>query len=221
MSKKLFISKPLEEVSELVDFCQLNGYELIAESFLSFKAIPFTTESPFDVVFFGSKRAVEFYLQNEKINDATLIACVGEATAKTIKLFGYNPSFIGEKAGDIASVAEDFKIWLKNKKVLFAQAKESNRSISKVLDSTQYQEISVYETIISSKKISSCDAYIFTSPSNARGFFFTNQITENKSVISWGTSTKQFLEENLITVNYTLTTASFSELIQTLRQLNF
>ena len=69
MSKKLFISKPLEEVSELVDFCQLNGYELIAESFLSFKAIPFTTESPFDVVFFGSKRAVEFYLQHEKIND--------------------------------------------------------------------------------------------------------------------------------------------------------
>lgn len=220
MSKKLFISKPIHEVQELIEFCKENDFELVAHSFLSFKAIPFDFPVETDVVFFGSKRGVEYFIVQQSIPENIEIACVGNGTANYLKSNGYNPSFIGEKSGKIDSVAEDFKSWLGDRKVVFAQAKDSNRSISSVINSSNSTEISVYETIINSAKIVESDIYVFTSPSNVDGFLIENSISENSIIIAWGNTTENHLIKNNIMCKYTLCSASLVELIEHLRQLN-
>lgn len=213
MSKKLFISKPIIEVQELVEFCKENDFELVAHSFLSFKAIPFDFPVETDVVFFGSKRGVEYFIDQQSIPENIEVACVGNGTANYIKSKGYNPSFIGEKSGKIDSVAEDFKTWLGDRKVVFAQAKDSNRSISSVINSSNSTEISVYETIINSAKIVESDIYVFTSPSNVDGFLLENSISEYSIIIAWGDTTEKHLIKNGIHCYYTLDSSSVDELI--------
>jgi uroporphyrinogen-III synthase len=213
LSKKLFISKPIIEVQELVEFCKENDFELVAHSFLSFKAIPFDFPVETDVVFFGSKRGVEYFIDQQSIPENIEVACVGNGTANYIKSKGYNPSFIGEKSGKIDSVAEDFKTWLGDRKVVFAQAKDSNRSISSVINSSNSTEISVYETIINSAKIVESDIYVFTSPSNVDGFLLENSISEYSIIIAWGDTTEKHLIKNGIHCYYTLDSSSVDELI--------
>ncbi len=219
MSKKLLISKPIIEVQELVEFCKENDFELFAHSFLSFKAIPFDFPVESDVVFFGSKRGVEYFIDQKSIPENIEIACVGNGTANYIKSKGYNPSFIGEKSGKIDSVAEDFKTWLGDRKVVFAQAKDSNRSIAKEIDPTISTEISVYETIINSEKIVESDIYVFTSPSNVDGFLLENRIAENSMIIAWGDTTEKHLIKNGFTVHQKLKNSTISELLEILHCL--
>lgn len=219
MSKKLFISKPIIEVQELVEFCKENDFELVAHSFLSFKAIPFDFPVETDVVFFGSKRGVEYFIDQQSIPKNIEIACVGNGTANYLKSRGYNPSFIGEKSGNIESVAENFKTWLGNRKVVFAQAKDSNRSISSVINSSNSTEISVYETIINSAKIVKSDIYVFTSPSNVDGFLIKNTISENSIIIAWGDTTEKHLIKNGFHVHQKLKSSSISELLEILHCL--
>ncbi len=213
MSKKLFISKPIIEVQELVEFCKENDFELVAHSFLSFKAMPFKFPENTEVIFFGSKRGVEYFIDQQSIPENIEIACVGNGTANYLKSKGYNPSFIGEKSGKIDSVAEDFKTWLGDRKVVFAQAKDSNRSISSVINSLNSTEISVYETIINSATIEESDIYVFTSPSNVDGFLIENSISENSIIIAWGDTTEKHLIKNGIHCNYILDSSSVDELI--------
>jgi uroporphyrinogen-III synthase len=128
-------------------------------------------------------------LSSKTIPENIEVACVGNGTANYIKSKGYNPSFIGEKSGKIDSVAEDFKTWLGDRKVVFAQAKDSNRSFSSVINSSNSTEISVYETIINSATIVESDIYVFTSPSNVDGFLLENSISEYSIIIDWGDTT--------------------------------
>jgi uroporphyrinogen-III synthase len=219
LSKKLFISKPIIEVQELVEFCKENDFELVAHSFLSFKAIPFDFPVETDVVFFGSKRGVEYFIDQQSIPENIEVACVGNGTANYIKSKGYNPSFIGEKSGKIDSVAEDFKTWLGDRKVVFAQAKDSNRSFSSVINSSNSTEISVYETIINSATIVESDIYVFTSPSNVDGFLLENSISEYSIIIAWGDTTEKHLIKNGFTVRKKLKNSSISELLEVLHCL--
>ena len=62
MSTKIFISKSITEIDNLLDFTQEKEIELIAHSFLQFEAIAFKIESSYDAIFFGSPRAVDFFL---------------------------------------------------------------------------------------------------------------------------------------------------------------
>lgn len=220
MSKKIFISKPIIEIQELVEFCKENDFELVAHSFLSFMAIPFDFPVETNVVFFGSKRGVEYFIDQQSIPKNIEIACVGDGTANYLKSKGYNPSFIGEKSGKIDSVAKDFKSWLGNRKVVFAQAKNSNRSISSVINSTNATEISVYETIINSAKIEESDIYVFTSPSNVDGFLIENTISENSIIIAWGDTTEKHLIKNGFHVYQKLKSSSISELVRILNCLS-
>lgn len=216
MSKTIFISKPFDEVQELIEFCKENDFDFVAHSFLSFNAIPFEFPENTEVLFFGSKRGVEYFLNQQEIPNHIQIACVGKGTSNYLKSQGYNPSFIGEKSGEIESVAENFKSWLGNRKVVFAQAKDSNRSIAKEIDPTNSTEISVYETTIATSKIKASDIYIFTSPSNVDGFLIENRISENSIIIAWGNTTEKQLIKHGFKVHSKLKNSTISELIEIL-----
>jgi len=156
MSKTIFITKSINELQQLVDFCFNNNIELIAHSFLQFEAIPFTIEKPFEAIFFGSPRAVDFYLAQETIPENTLLACVGEITAKSLTDKGYSVAYTGVSAGDTSQIAKDFKNFIGDNRILFPQSNISHRSISSEFSIEKIEEINIYKTATYPKTIPTC-----------------------------------------------------------------
>lgn len=216
MTNKLFISKSKKEVEILTEFCHKNQYELFAHSFLQFEPIPFEIRQDYQVIFFSSPRSVDFFLKQESIPNEVYIGCIGEITAKHLRIFGYESHFIGKISGDPSKVANDFKNQVGNKIILFPQSSISNRTVSSIFDQNQIIEKSIYNTIVVSKLIPHCSIYVFTSPSNVDGFLLENEISEGAKVIAWGKTTANFLISKNIRVDHILKEATIKELIKLL-----
>jgi uroporphyrinogen-III synthase len=214
MSTKIFISKSITEIDNLLDFTQEKEIELIAHSFLQFEAIAFKIESSYDAIFFGSPRAVDFFLEQEKLDSSVFIGCVGEITAQSLQYKGYTPHFIGKSAGDTTKIGVEFKEVVKDKKVLFPQSSISHRSIASLFPYDQKEEISIYKTVTYPKSIPNCDYYIFTSPSNVDGFLIENQFPSNAKLIAWGNTTERYLLEKNQKVEHTLKNSTVDELME-------
>ena len=218
MSTKIFISKSITEIDNLLDFAQEKEIELIAHSFLQFEAIPFHIESTYEAIFFGSPRAVDFFLEQEKLDSSVFIGCVGEITAKSLQDKGYTPNFIGKSSGDTSKIGLEFKELVQDKKVLFPQSSISHRSIASLFPPDQIEEISIYKTTTYPKSIPICDYYIFTSPSNVDGFLIENQFPLVAKIIAWGKTTCSYLLEKNKKVEHTLINSTVDELIEYLKQ---
>lgn len=215
MPKRLFISKPFEELTlKFVGAVQQKGYVLEAVSFLEFKEIPFTVDQEYGVIFFSSTRAVHYFLQKTALTDDIKIAAVGSETAKAAEQFGYQVDFIGDKSGLPDESAEKFRIWCGDNKVLFPVSDISLLSYSKVLPPDQVQIIQVYSTVIVSRIVNEADVYVFTSPSNVIGFLALNAITTGATIIAWGKSTEAELMKRGLKSNYILETSTLKELLE-------
>lgn len=215
MNKSIFISKDLSEVTILQQFCLANNINLIAHSLIRFEAIPFQVNQTYEVLFISSIRAAEFFLKTEKIKPETVIACIGQTTARKLEELGLKISFVGEKSGNPIEVAEEFKKWLGNRTVLIPQSNISNRTIGTLLPPNQCIEPIVYKTVTDCKQIAACETHIFTSPSNFESFLTCNESPLGK-IIAWGETTKKCIEEKSITVSNTLQTSGMEELIMLL-----
>ena len=215
MNKSIFISKDLSEVTILQQFCLANNINLIAHSLIRFEAIPFEVNQTYDVLFISSIRAAEFFLKTEKIKPETIIACIGQITARKLEELGLKITFVGEKSGKPIEVAEEFKKWLGNRTVLIPQSNISKRTIGSHLPSSQCIEPIVYKTLSDCEVIPVCETYVFTSPSNVDSFLTCNEPPQGK-VIAWGETTKKCIEEKSITVSNTLQTSGMEELIKLL-----
>ncbi len=220
MSIKLFISKSITEIENLQNFCKEKDIELIAHSFLQFESIPFKIENSYEAIFFGSPRAVDFFLKQEKLNTSVFIGCVGEITAQSLIEKGYTPNYIGKSSGDTSKIAIEFKELVKDKKVLFPQSSISHRSIASLFPPDQIEEISIYKTATYSKSIPTCDYYIFTSPSNVDGFLIENKFPLTAKIIAWGKTTEKYLIKKGVKVKYTLKNSSVEELIEYFNKLD-
>ena len=215
LNKSIFISKDLSEVTLLQQFCLANNINLIAHSLIRFEAIPFEVNQTYDVLFISSIRAAEFFLKTEKIKPETIIACIGQITARKLEELGLKITFVGEKSGNPIEVAEEFKKWLGNRTVLIPQSNISKRTIGSLLPSSQCIEPIVYKTVSDCEVIPACETYVFTSPSNVDSFLTCNEPPQGK-VIAWGETTKKCIEEKSITVSNTLQTSGMEELIKLL-----
>lgn len=216
MKNRLFISKSKKEIEILTEFCNKNQYELIAHSFLQFEPIPFEMKEDYQAIFFGSPRSVDFFLQKESIPNKIYIGCIGEITAKHLRMFGYESHFIGKMSGDASKVANDFKNQVENKTILFPQSSLSNRTVSSIFDQNRIIEKSIYKTVIVSKLIPNCSIYVFTSPSNVDGFLLENEISEKAKVVAWGKTTEKYLMSKNLMVYRTLLNSSIEDLIKIL-----
>lgn len=217
MTNKLFISKSIKEIETLADFCTKNQYGLFPHSFLQFESIPFKINQNYQAIFFGSPRAVDFFLAQESIPNQVYIGCIGEITANHLRLTSYEPHFTGKMSGDASQVALDFKNQVGDKIVFFPQSSSSNRTISSVFDPQQIIEMSIYKTILVSKSIPNCDYYVFTSPSNVDGFLLENEIANDAKVIAWGKTTEKYLISKNLKVYKTLANSSIADLIKILK----
>ena len=217
MAHKVFISKHATEVQELNEYLSSNGDRLIAHSFLHFEKVPFVIPRDFDVIFFGSPRAVVFFKAQQTIPENVLIACTGAKTAELLKQIGSPPDFVGKNSGNISEVAQGFKAWCGECHVLFPTSDLSLKSISNLFPDEQKSVVVVYKTELRAKEIETSDTYVFTSPSNVNGFLDAgNQIESGKRIIAWGESTAALLTEKEFEVTEILSVASIGSLIQTL-----
>lgn len=214
--KSLFISKDLSDLSVLPAFCQDNSIELVAQSFISFEALPFESHLSPSVIFFSSIRAAEFYLAQASLPTNCAIACIGSKTAEKLKAKGLNVSFIGETAGEPAIVAEQFKTWLNGRKVLIPSSEQSNRSLAQTLPVSQVEELIIYRTVAKPLTIQSCAINVFTSPSNFLSFIQKNSLEPSQTIIAWGKTTEKAIRNAGYVVNATLTFASEEELVEVL-----
>ena len=193
--KSLFISKSLEEVPALASFCAKNSIELTAHSFLKFAAVPFQVNESFDILFFASPRAVTFYLAQATIPKTAQIACAGKSTKSMLENLGYTVHFTPIESGNVTESAKIFAEWCEDKMVMFPISTISNKSYGQFLVKSQIIEYTVYSTEIEEYLIDKVDCYVFTSPSNVRGFFKSNELPENAKTIVWGESTAKILKK--------------------------
>ncbi len=212
----LYISKNENELkTEFVAFIEENNIKLIANSMIEFKAASFSFQpDQHEAYFFGSKRAVSFFLQQHSIPHQSLICCIGNSTAESLKNAGYQVDFIGNNASDAQHVAQDLVSFLGDKKLCVVRSNISMRSIPKAFPSSQVNEICVYETALSPKKLEqNPDVLIFTSPSNVDGFLLKNEIKPHQQLIAWGKTTQNHLETKGHKTSFTLKNSDENEII--------
>jgi len=190
----LFISKSWEEVPELAAFCAENSIDLTAHSFLKFAAVSFEVNESFDIVFFASPRAVTFFLTQGTIPKTAKIACAGKSTKSILENLGYTVHFTPMESSNVTESAKIFATWCEDKTVLFPVSTISNKSYAQFLAKPQVIECVVYSTEIEEHPIDKVDCYVFTSPSNVRGFFKSNELPETAQIIAWGESTAKEIE---------------------------
>lgn len=187
LPKKLFISKARTELELLPAYLSEKGVGLTALSLLKFTEASFDVTEPYDVIFFGSPRAVRFFLKHRSISENADIGCVGHKTAQALADHGVVPDFIGE--GSIKDTAGSFKKWCGSRNVLFPISDISARTISSEIPKKQVQEVMVYKTQVKEEEIDGHDIYIFTSPSNFRGYLKSNTLPAGATTIAWGHTT--------------------------------
>ena len=217
MSQRIFISKASHDCQELAVFCQSRNFELVSESLISFREIPFEDNFEYDVVFFASIRAAEYFLKHKNPLKSPVFACVGEETNRKLNQLSVICDFVGDKSGAPTEVAKQFKTWLGSRKVLFPHSDKSLHTIASFLPENQITKIEVYKTILEEKHIPACDYYIFTSPSNVESFFAHNKLQKSSKIIAWGKSTQSELEKNQLQSDFCLTHSNLKEVIEILK----
>ena len=213
--KRLFISKSIDELKVLPSYCAANELELVAQSLIRFEGIPFTVKQPNEVLFFGSIRAVHFFLAHAEIPKGVAVACIGSVTAQRMQALGIHVDFIGEKSGQPEQVATSFLTWVGQRRVLIPCSEQSNRSMAKNIPTEQREEVVVYRTVPSCSPILICDYYVFTSPSNLHAFLMCNP-KPTGTLIAWGETTRLAMESLGLTTEITLAYSTEEELMSKL-----
>ena len=217
----LFVSKKVTHET-LLNLIEKHSINLIDRSMISFNKADFDCpkNNQYDIVFFSSPRSVHYFMKQCSLPPETDIGCIGSSTEAMLKEFNILPKFVGRKSGNPADVAREFKAFTNGRKVLFPQSDRSHRSMQQQLKNDQINDLIVYRTVLSPISLSQHpDILVFTSPSNCEAFLKSNVVSENQTIIAWGTTTERFLKEKTILVDHVLETSTFSELTHLLENL--
>jgi uroporphyrinogen-III synthase len=216
--KPVFISKDPQELHAALHQLWAEGV-LTAQSLLSYSALPFTCQPTFDLVFFASIRAAEFYLA--QCAAPAIFGVAGSETALKIEQkFGLKAAFVAQNSGNPAQEATAFNQWRANRSVLFPSSNLSLGTYSKLIPEQQKKILPVYQTNFMQQRIDAHQVYVFSSPSNVSAFFETNHLAENAQIIAWGKSTEKALKDRGINVTHTLLKDQQTELLEWLKAAN-
>ena len=220
MISSVFITKELDDESELTQWCNDNNIKLVNKSFLHFESLKSSDLPSGEVYFFTSKRAVYFFLSQHKIPDEVQIACVGQSTANEFLKRGIDVDFIGTSSGNPMIIAKEISNFIVQKSIVFIGALEGSDAIYSQLNSISKRKHPVYKTIIIPERVNDkFDYYVFTSPSNLKGFLELNSLPTNSNVIAWGKTTEKALKAKGLSPYITLENSCENELISKLSLL--
>ena len=216
--KPVFISKDPQELHAALHQLWAEGV-LTAQSLLSYSPVSFTCQPTFDLVFFASIRAAEFYLA--QCAAPAIFGVAGSETALKIEQkFGLKAAFVAQNSGNPAQEATAFNQWRANRSVLFPSSNLSLGTYSKLIPEQQKKILPVYQTNFMQQRIDAHQVYVFSSPSNVSAFFETNHLAENAQIIAWGKSTEKALKDRGINVTHTLLKDQQTELLEWLKAAN-
>jgi uroporphyrinogen-III synthase len=186
---------------------------------LSFEQIQISEIPEVDVLFFSSKRAVDFLLKQQIVSARVQVACIGSVTKHYLEDRGILVDFVGSNSSRPQEVSKELYRWLNGRTCGLVTAEESQRTIATYLDESLIYYITPYRTVIHPDKLDSpMDVLVFTSPSNVKGFLQKNEIHHQK-VVAWGKTTEEFLLKNAIQNVYCLNNATEKEVISYLEKL--
>ena len=197
---KVFITSDYHEDSPIVVWAKNNNVELHCQSLVEFSPTRFELPDYFDIIVFYSKNAVRYFAQGLQLHELQIVSkcdfvCIGQSTAdEAAKIFGKTTKYNFE---DYKDNTDTLNITLKGKTCLIPQARNSRKTIEKVLTECVLIPLVVYENTILDGFIppADLDVVVVTSPMNSAAFFEANDglIPE---VISIGTTTSIFSEQN-------------------------
>lgn len=217
--KPVFISKDPLELHAALHKLWAEGV-VTAQSLLSYSPLPFTCQPTFDLVFFASIRAAEFYLA--QCPAPAIFGVAGKETALKIEQkFGLNAAFVAQNSGMPAQEAAAFNQWRANRSVLFPSSNLSLGTYTKLIPEQQKKILPVYQTNFNKQRIAAHKVYVFSSPSNVSAFFEANDLAENARIIAWGKSTEKALKDRDVAVTHTLLKDQQTELLEWLKAANF
>ncbi|MEM6398488.1 MAG: uroporphyrinogen-III synthase [Bacteroidota bacterium] len=192
----LFISREVDLQSPVRIWCVEQDVDLVDQSLVQFSKPERIVwpEEDFDWVFFYSPRGVSFFLeQYEGDSSQFQYACFGAGTASALAESNYKPSFVGD--GDFRQVAQDFAEIAHGQRVLFPQARNSRRTVSRHIgDRILATEVVVYENEAIPHEFEQSFKYLlFTSPMNVMAYLEKNFIDPFTYVIAIGQTTEAAL----------------------------
>ena len=159
----------------------LNAGFLVAEAdFIAVSGKPFQYENHNDYLIFTSQNAVESVLKNPKLGEIkTLKAfCVGEKTKSLLEQNGFEVVVSSDYAAELASII--CNQFAKNSFTFFSGNLRRNILPDAMqLAQIKYDEIEVYETLLTShKNQTKTDGILFFSPSAVESYLKKNKITD-------------------------------------------
>ena len=192
----VFVSRHLKRDSPLLRWGRENGTEVLGQSLLRFKAVPFAAPGACDWWFFYSSRAVEFA---GAVPDAIHLAAIGSGTARALLARSLPVDFCG--AGDPDSVAEDFLAVAAGQRVFFPRARQSRLSVQSLLaDRLTVLDAVCYDNVAAPPPAAiPAETYIFTSPLNVAAYLDHHSLADGARVLAIGPSTGAALLERGVT----------------------
>jgi hydroxymethylbilane synthase len=193
-SQIVFVTKNFREHDYLPNALKRLGFQIEGKSLIEFKEIKIKELPVCDWVFFSSKHAVKFFLNQKPALQNVKFGCVGSSTAQELRAFGYRADFIGQGT-DTKLIGKQFSSKVGHAKVLFPIAKDSLQTIQmQMVKRDNAINLPVYHTLKHSLEVD--DSYtvlVFTSPSNVDAFFEKNKISPSQKIVAMGDATANAL----------------------------
>ncbi len=190
MSKRIFISRELEITSPLY---QLPNSKISGESLLEFESLDIREVPWCDWIFFYSQQGVKHFSKQVSA-DEIKVAAFGPKTALACKNAGLFVRFVGTGKANHTAVALDLVAG--GDRVLFIRAKNSMRSVQKLVQQVEILDLPVYDNIPRSNfEIARADILVFTSPLNAKTYFSKYAKLADQEIIAIGPTTAEALLE--------------------------
>jgi hydroxymethylbilane synthase len=172
-----------------------NGFDIHAESFLSFAPVPYKLPGHFDWLFFASRNGVDHFFSQCAMPQGVKIGAVNQGTARHIRGYGWEVDFEG-KGQDLQAISSDFSKIVSGGVVLFPQARQSRRTVQQGFPSSQVIDLVVYDDQLRTdiarreEKI-----LVFTSPLNVKAYFSHHQLMNGQQLVAIGPSTADTLHQ--------------------------
>lgn len=211
-----FISRTQTPDSEFSSLLRAAGWQVYGQSLVTLQALPFDRIPDCDWIFFASKNAVHFFFRQVAILNISLPqvrwAAMGSATAEVLAKHVETIHFRG--TGAPASTAIAFlgeTDSAKPAQVLFPAARHSMRSIAVHLgDTIQPIHLEVYDNQpIKYPPQRNDEVLVFTSPMNARTYFFHFPLLPFQKVVAIGATTTEALRQ--LGIKIVITAAAANE----------
>jgi len=190
--KIIFITRNLKATDFFKTALEKVGFSVVGNSLIEFSKIEFISIPDCDWLFFYSKNAVSFFLQQLDLTSiqSKKIATIGHSTAEfIINNYNLKVDFIG--TGEPLQTAKAFVKIAANQTILFPRAATSKQSIQKQLGNTIIQkDLIVYQNQPKTNfEIIKADILVFTSPMNVQTYFGKTNLKEGQKVIAIGNTT--------------------------------